>query len=81
VVVGSLGGAPNDPFWARNMKANPQIWVRIDRKLRPAVAELATGERRARLWDVITAREKVYLHYQQLAQPRELPFFVLKPAA
>lgn len=80
VVVGSRGGAPTDPFWARNMKANPQIWIRIDRKLRPAVAELATGERRAKLWNAITEREKVYIHYQQLAQPRELPFFVLKPA-
>src|SRR6185295_11816027 len=50
VVVGSRGGMPTDPFWARNMKANPQIWIRIDRKRRDATAHLATGAEREHLW-------------------------------
>ena len=80
VVVGSRGGMPEDPFWARNMKANPAIWIRIDRKLRAAHAHLALGEERQHLWDAITAREKVYIAYQERAQPyRDLPFFVLTP--
>ena len=80
VVVGSRGGMPTDPFWARNMRANPSIWIRIDRKLRAATAHLATGDERQHLWDTITAREKVYIAYQERAKPyRELPFFVLTP--
>jgi deazaflavin-dependent oxidoreductase (nitroreductase family) len=82
VVVGSRGGMPEDPFWARNMRVNPRIWIRIDRKLRDARAHLATGEERQHLWDAITAREKVYIAYQEKAKPyRELPFFVLTPGA
>ncbi len=79
VVVGSRGGMPTDPFWARNMRVNTQIWIRINRKLSAATAHLALGDERAHLWDVITAREKVYITYQQIAQPRQLPFFVLTP--
>lgn len=80
VVVGSRGGMPEDPFWARNMKANSTIWIRIDRKLRAATARLATGAERQQLWNAITAREKVYIAYQERAAPyRELPFFVLTP--
>lgn len=80
VVVGSRGGMPTDPYWARNMRANPRIWIRIDRKLREGTAYVAGGAERQQLWDAITAREKVYIEYQRIAQPRELPFFVLTPA-
>lgn len=81
IVVGSRGGMPEDPYWARNMRINSKIWIRIDRKLRDATAHLATGDERQRLWDAITAREKVYIAYQERAKPyRELPFFVLTPA-
>jgi hypothetical protein len=63
------------------MRVNSQIWIRIDRKLRPATARLATGDERQQLWDEITAREKVYIAYQERAKPyRELPIFVLTPA-
>lgn len=81
IVVGSRGGMPEDPFWARNMRVNSKIWIRIDRKLRAATAHLTTGAERQQLWDAITAREKVYVAYQERAKPhRELPFFVLTPA-
>lgn len=78
VIVGSRGGLPTDPMWARNIKADPHVWIRVNRKLRPAAAQLAEGVERARLWSAITAREKVYLAYQKRALPhRELPVFVL----
>jgi deazaflavin-dependent oxidoreductase (nitroreductase family) len=78
VVVGSAGGGPTDPFWARNMRANPRIWFRMNHRLFSGAARLAVGEERAQLWDKVIEREKVYAAYQERAKPyRELPFFVL----
>lgn len=82
VVVGSRGGLPTDPMWARNLRANPRVWVRINRKERESTAYLAEGAEREHLWEVITKREKVYIAYQEKAKAfRQLPVFVLTTSA
>ncbi|MCH2169548.1 nitroreductase family deazaflavin-dependent oxidoreductase [Myxococcota bacterium] len=78
-VVGSKGGAPTDPYWARNLRANPRAKVRIHRRTHEVVARLAQGDERASLWGPITARAPVYLEYQQRAEGhREIPVFVIQ---
>ena len=80
-VVGSRGGSPSDPFWARNLRANPQAWIRVNRKLRPVRVHFAKGEEREALWGPITERSPVYLEYQRRAQHhREIPVIVLNDA-
>lgn len=77
-VVGSLGGAPRDPHWARNLRANPRAWIRVARRLRPVHARVAIGTERETLWSTITDAAPIYLEYEQrAADHREIPVFIL----
>lgn len=78
-VVGSRGGLPTDPHWARNLKAHPEARIWIDRREVEVEVELAVGEQREALWSSITARSPVYLAYQErAADHRQIPVFVLR---
>ncbi len=77
-IVGSRGGMPWDPKWVHNLRANPQAWVRIDRKRRRVRARIAQGEERQKLWAEISARAPIYLSYQGRAKTREIPVVVLE---
>lgn len=80
-VVGSRGGLPSDPYWARNLRAEPRGWIRAKRRLRPVSARFATGEEREALWKSITAEAPIYLEYQGRARAhREIPVIVLSDA-
>ena len=77
-VVGSRGGMRSDPHWVHNLRAHPQVEIRVDRKTRPAMARIVEGEERAALWKEITARSPVYLEYQErCAKYREIPVVVV----
>lgn len=77
-VVGSRGGMPVDPHWARNLKAHPEAKIWIDRREVDVDVILVEGEARVPLWASITKRSPVYLTYQQRARAhREIPVFVL----
>jgi len=77
-VVGSRGGMPTDPFWARNLRADPHATIFLRRRSIPVEATVAEGAERRTLWESITARSPVYLTYQKRATGhREIPVFVL----
>lgn len=77
-VVGSRGGMPTDPHWARNLRAEARATIFLRRRSVEVEARLAEGDERALLWDTITARSPVYLTYQQRAAGhREIPVFIL----
>lgn len=80
-VVASRGGTPTDPYWARNLRANPQAWIRMNRRLRPVRAHFSEGEEREAIWKPITDRAPIYLEYQRSARKhREIPVIVLSDA-
>ena len=80
-VVASRGGAPTDPHWARNLRANSLAWLRTNRRQRAVQAVFAQGEDREELWREITDRAPIYLEYQARARNyREIPVIVLKDA-
>jgi deazaflavin-dependent oxidoreductase (nitroreductase family) len=76
-IVGSRGGAPSDPNWVHNLRANPDASVRIGRKLRRVHARIAEGDERVKLWAEISERAPVYRTYQERAKTREIPVVVL----
>src|SRR5215467_6704016 len=51
VLVGSQGGAPKDPVWVHNLRADPHIELRDETIVRPMrVREVKNAEERGRLW-------------------------------
>jgi deazaflavin-dependent oxidoreductase (nitroreductase family) len=79
-IVGSRGGMPSDPHWARNLRAEPRARIHRRRRARNVRARLVEGEERSRLWPAIVERSPVYARYQaRAAAHREIPVFVLEP--
>lgn len=76
VIVGSKGGAPVNPAWVFNIESNPNVEVQIVADRFAAVARIATGEERARLWKMMVAVYPPYPSYQERTE-REIPVVVL----
>src|SRR4249919_1473099 len=56
VLVGSQGGAPKDPVWVNNLRANPQIELRDETVVLPMqVREVKDVAERDRLWSLAVA--------------------------
>jgi deazaflavin-dependent oxidoreductase (nitroreductase family) len=77
VVVASKGGDPKHPAWYLNLQDNPQVDVQVVRDTFAAVARTATGEERARLWEMMSKIYPPYPSYQQRTD-REIPVVVLE---
>lgn len=50
VIIASKGGSPDDPQWFRNLRANPQVTVEIGAETYQAIARVAEGAERDRLY-------------------------------
>ena len=50
VVFASKGGAPTNPDWFHNVRANPRVTVELGDETFPADARVAEGEEHDRLW-------------------------------
>jgi F420H(2)-dependent quinone reductase len=79
VLVGSQGGAPNNPAWVHNLRANAHIELRDGALVRPMRArEVKDPAERARLWALAVAAYPAYAEYQARTQ-RQIPVFVAEP--
>ena len=79
-LVGSMGGAPTNPVWVHNLRADPTA-VTIQDGPEPfdAVAREVEGDERARWWERAVAAFPNYADYQTRTD-REIPVFVAEPA-
>ena len=77
LIVGSAGGGPEDPMWAKNLRANPDVTAYIKRKKHLLHARVSEGEERARLWEVLVSRNAHYRNYETLTT-RQIPVIVLE---
>ena len=77
VIVASKGGAAEHPGWYRNLVENPQVEVQVLGDVFAARARTATGEERARLWQLAAAQWPDYDTYQTRTE-REIPVVVLE---
>ena len=56
VLVGSVGGAPNNPVWVYNLRANPSVEIRdLTAVQNMRVREVTDDGERARLWKLAVA--------------------------
>ncbi len=80
VLVGSMGGAPKNPVWVYNLRANPDVEIRDREKVQPMkVREVSDEAERARLWDLSVKAFPPYASYQQKTS-RKIPVFVAEPS-
>jgi len=80
VLVGSQGGAPNDPEWVYNLRAKPSVEIRDLKQVMPMrTREVTDDAERARLWDLAVAAFAPYADYQKKTA-RKIPVFVAEPA-
>jgi deazaflavin-dependent oxidoreductase (nitroreductase family) len=76
VLVGSQGGAPTDPAWVHNLRANPDVEIRDETVVRPMrVREVEDEAERSRLWQLAIAAYPPYAEYQERTA-RRIPVFV-----
>ena len=79
VLVGSVGGAANNPVWVYNLRANPDVEVRDLKAVQPMrVREVSDDAERARLWKLAVAAYPPYEEYQAKTT-RRIPLFVAEP--
>jgi deazaflavin-dependent oxidoreductase (nitroreductase family) len=77
LVVGSKGGAPTDPAWVTNLRADPNATIYIARKPRRVTARIAAGEERRSLWEKLAADVPTYAGFQNGIE-REIPLVILE---
>jgi F420H(2)-dependent quinone reductase len=79
VLVGSQGGAPNNPEWVYNLRANPTVELRDRTEVFTMKArEVKDATERARLWQLAVAAFPPYEDYQKKTT-RQIPVFVAEP--
>jgi deazaflavin-dependent oxidoreductase (nitroreductase family) len=77
LVVGSGGGAPEDPHWVRNLRADPNVTIYVDRRSRGVRARIAEGEEHALLWGKLVAGVPTYSQLQKQAA-RQIPLVIFE---
>ncbi len=78
VVVGSMGGAPSDPAWVHNLRANPLAELQDGPIRADYTVRQAEGDEKADWWARATEVWPDYDEYQR-STDRVIPLFVLEP--
>jgi deazaflavin-dependent oxidoreductase (nitroreductase family) len=76
--VGSKGGAPQNPVWVYNLRANPEVVVQDGPQTWAMTAREISGEERAIWWERAVAAYPSYADYQKRTD-RLIPVFILEP--
>jgi deazaflavin-dependent oxidoreductase (nitroreductase family) len=77
ILVGSKGGAPNDPFWVVNLRANPKATIYVRGRKYSVNTRIAAGQERAMLWGILAEKVPTYAGFQQQIS-REIPLVLIE---
>ncbi|MEP7133937.1 MAG: nitroreductase family deazaflavin-dependent oxidoreductase [Chloroflexota bacterium] len=76
ILVASQGGAPKNPQWYQNLKADPNVEIRDKTEVYPMrVREVADSAERERLWNIAVKAYPPYQEYQNKTD-RLIPIFL-----
>ncbi|TXG92754.1 nitroreductase family deazaflavin-dependent oxidoreductase [Rhodococcus rhodnii] len=78
-IVASLGGAPKNPVWYYNVKADPRVELRDGSTVFDGVAREVTGDERETWWKRAVEAYPDYADYQRKTS-RTIPLFVVERA-
>jgi deazaflavin-dependent oxidoreductase (nitroreductase family) len=79
-VFGSKAGADDNPDWYHNVLANPTVGVEVGTERFDAVARIAEGAERDRIWEEQKADVPNFAEYEQQTD-RIIPVVVLERSA
>ncbi|HSS26094.1 MAG TPA: nitroreductase family deazaflavin-dependent oxidoreductase [Mycobacterium sp.] len=79
IIVGSFAGAPVNPAWVHNLRANPQAHVEVGTKSFDVTARELPAAEREELFPKLTAAAPGFAEYQANTS-RVIPLFELQPA-
>ena len=80
VLVASKGGAPKNPVWVYNLRADTNVVIQDEADVYDMqVREIEESEERSRLWDIAVEAFPPYAEYQSKTS-RLIPLFVAEPA-
>lgn len=81
-VFASKAGAPDNPDWYHNLRAEPEASIEIGTETRQVRAHVAVGDERERIWTEQKERYPGFAEYEEKAKgTREIPVVILEPAA
>lgn len=78
-VIASKGGAPTNPDWYRNLRANPRVIVEVGPERFEANASVAKGAERRRLYNLQASHMPAFKEYEKRTS-REIPVVILERA-
>ena len=78
-VIGSKGGDDRPPAWLVNLRADPNVHVRVMAQSYAARAEVVGDVERAAMWPALIARYPMFSSYQAATQ-RQIPLVRLVAA-
>jgi deazaflavin-dependent oxidoreductase (nitroreductase family) len=77
-VFASKGGAPTNPDWYHNLRANPDVEVEVGTERRRMRALVAEGDEHDRLYAEQSKRYPQFAEYQK-GTDRTIPVVILEP--
>jgi deazaflavin-dependent oxidoreductase (nitroreductase family) len=77
-VFASKAGAPTDPDWFHNLRANPDVTAEIGSETRAFRARIAVGEERERIWTKQKQDYPGFADYEAKTD-RVIPVVILDP--
>ena len=78
VIIASLGGNPEHPFWYLNLLSNPECIIQVGRTVMKARARTVPDDERARLWAEAAKQYPDYDEYQTRTS-RKIPVVAVEP--
>jgi deazaflavin-dependent oxidoreductase (nitroreductase family) len=79
IILGSFAGAPVNPAWVHNLRANPQAHVEVGADAFDVTARELPSAEREELFPKVTAVAPGFAEYQAQTS-RVIPLFELQPA-
>jgi deazaflavin-dependent oxidoreductase (nitroreductase family) len=76
VIAGSKSGAPTNPAWFHNLKANPEVTAEAGGEIFQARATITDGAERDRLWERHAAERPEFRDYPKMTS-RVIPVILL----
>ena len=76
VIFASKAGAPTNPDWYHNLKANPKVRVELGSETVDATASVAESDERDRIWNLQKERAPGFAEYEAKTT-RKIPVVIL----